>query len=161
MTPIAWPLVPLGRLLTKSDNWITLEPERQYRELTVRLWGRGVVERRLASGAEIAADRRLEVRAGQFVLSRIDARNGAFGLVPDSLDRAIVSNDFPVFTPDPARITPQFLGWMSKTAGFVDLCKAASEGTTNRVRLKEDPACCENGLPGGQAAGVAGSRMTL
>jgi type I restriction enzyme S subunit len=27
---------------------------------------------------------------------------------------------------------------MSKTHFFVDLCKAASEGTTNRVRLKED-----------------------
>jgi len=27
---------------------------------------------------------------------------------------------------------------MSKTNTFVDLCKAASEGTTNRVRLKED-----------------------
>ena len=27
---------------------------------------------------------------------------------------------------------------MSKTRGFVDLCRAASEGTTNRVRLKED-----------------------
>jgi type I restriction enzyme S subunit len=27
---------------------------------------------------------------------------------------------------------------MSKTADFVDLCQAASEGTTNRVRLKED-----------------------
>ncbi len=27
---------------------------------------------------------------------------------------------------------------MSKTKGFVDICKAASEGTTNRVRLKED-----------------------
>lgn len=27
---------------------------------------------------------------------------------------------------------------MSKTANFVEICKAASEGTTNRVRLKED-----------------------
>jgi len=27
---------------------------------------------------------------------------------------------------------------MSKTQSFVDICKAASEGTTNRVRLQED-----------------------
>ena len=33
---------------------------------------------------------------------------------------------------------PVFLAWMSKTATFVDLCRAASEGTTNRVRLKEE-----------------------
>ncbi len=77
------------------------------------------------------------MRPQQFILSRIDARNGAFGLVPDSLDGAVVSNDFPAFTPNSARLRPAFLGWMSKTRGFVDLCRAASEGTTNRVRLKE------------------------
>jgi len=78
------------------------------------------------------------VKAGQFILSRIDARNGAFGLVPDALDGAIVSNDFPVFTPNSSKVLPPFLGWMSKTHDFVNICKAASEGTTNRVRLQED-----------------------
>ncbi|MCH7614750.1 MAG: restriction endonuclease subunit S [Nitrospinae bacterium] len=78
------------------------------------------------------------VRENQFILSRIDARNGAFGLIPDSLDGAIVSNDFPVFNLDKAQIDPFFLNWMSKTNNFVDLCIAASEGTTNRVRLQED-----------------------
>jgi type I restriction enzyme S subunit len=106
--------------------------------VTVRLWGKGVVQRREVAGAEIAARRRLVVHSQQFILSRIDARNGAFGLVPDSLDGAVVSNDFPVFSPNPLRLLPSFLGWMSKTSGFVDLCMAASEGTTNRIRLKED-----------------------
>jgi len=35
-------------------------------------------------------------------------------------------------------LEPRFLEWLSKTSTFVDLCKAASEGTTNRVRLKEE-----------------------
>ena len=89
-------------------------------------------------GAAIAGAKRFVVRPQQFILSRIDARNGAFGLVPDSLDGAVVSNDFPAFTLNPSRILPAFLGWMSKTPRFVDLCRAASEGTTNRVRLKEN-----------------------
>jgi len=131
-------MVPLGEVLTKAEEWITLEPEKWYREVTVRLWGKGVVQRREVSGAEIAARRRLVVRSQQFILSRIDARNGALGLVPDSLDGAVVSNDFPVFTPNHSRILPAFLDWLSKTRRFVDLCKAASEGTTNRVRLVED-----------------------
>lgn len=132
------PMVPLGEVLTKAEEWIALKPEERYREVTVRLWGKGVVQRREVTGAEIAAKKRLVVRSQQFIVSRIDARNGAFGLVPDSLDGAVVSNDFPVFIPNPTRVLPSFLGWMSKTRGFVDLCKAASEGTTNRVRLKED-----------------------
>src|SRR5713226_5240467 len=102
----AWPLVPLGEILTKSEEWTSIKPDELYREVTVRLWGKGVVLRREVAGAEIAADRRLVVRAQQFILSRIDARNGAFGLVPDSLDGAVVSNDFPVFTPNPLRILP-------------------------------------------------------
>ena len=90
------------------------------------------------TGSEIVSSRRLAARTGQFILSRIDARNGAFGLVPDSLDGAVVSNDFPLFTPNPFRLLPAFLDWISKTNAFVEICKAASEGTTNRVRLQED-----------------------
>jgi type I restriction enzyme S subunit len=134
----AWPMVPLSEILAKPEESIALRPDERYKEVTVRLWGKGVVLRREVTGVEIAADRRTVVRSGQFILSRIDARNGAFGLIPDTLDRAIVTNDFPVFTPQASRIVPAFLGWMSKTHFFVDLCKAASEGTTNRVRLKED-----------------------
>ena len=133
-----WPQVPLGDVLIKSDDWVLPDPEQRYKEITIRLWGKGVTERREALGAEIGAARRLRVQRQQFILSRIDARNGAFGLVPDFLDGAVVSNDFPSFALHPERILPEFLEWLSKTHTFVDLCKAASEGTTNRVRLKED-----------------------
>ena len=132
------PTVPLGELLTKSENWVDIMPDQQYRQVTVRLWGKGVMLRGEVSGAEIAASRQLMVKPLQFILSRIDARNGAFGLIPEELDEAVVSSDFPVFTLDHSRISPKFLNWMSKTTDFVHLCKAASEGTTNRVRLKED-----------------------
>lgn len=130
--------VHLADILTRSEEWIDIRPDKQYRQVTVRLWGKGVVLRDEVSGAEIAADRRFVIRQQQFILSRIDARNGAFGIVPDSLDGAVVSSDFPVFTVDLSQILPEFLDWMSKTHNFVDLCKAASEGTTNRVRLKEE-----------------------
>lgn len=133
-----WSEVTLGDVLTKSDNWIDLQPDERYHQVTVRLWGKGVAQRAEVSGAEIAAGRQLAVHAGQFILSRIDARNGAFGLVPDSLDGAVVSNDFPTFAVNRQRVFPAYLGWLSRTSNFVDLCKAASEGTTNRVRLKED-----------------------
>lgn len=92
-----YPLVPLGDVLTKSEEWIELQPDRLYRQVTVRLWGQGVVQCNEVSGAEIAATKRLVARPQQFILSRIDARNGAFGIVPDSLDGAVVSNDFPTF----------------------------------------------------------------
>jgi len=133
-----WQEVSLGNLLEKSQAFITLEPLKSYQGVTVRLWGKGAVSRGWLQGSEIAAPRMLPVRPGQFIMSRIDARNGAAAVVPPELDGAVVSNDFPVFTPRRERLLPEYLGWYCKTGAFVDLCKQASEGTTNRVRLKEE-----------------------
>ncbi len=133
-----WPMVALGEVISKSDEWVNLKADETYREVTVKLWGKGVVQRREVVGAEIAASRRMLVRANQLILSRIDARNGAAGLVPTELDGAVVSNDFPVFNLNTARVEPKYFGWLTKTRDFVELCKAASEGTTNRVRLQEE-----------------------
>ncbi|MCX6841920.1 MAG: restriction endonuclease subunit S [candidate division WOR-3 bacterium] len=125
-------------MLTQSAEMVDILPDLGYQEVTVRLWGRGVVLRRRAEGAEMAAQRRSVVHTGQLLLSRIDARNGAIGLVPADLDGAVVSNDFPSFNLNPAKLLPAYVGWLSRTGDFVDRCKAASEGTTNRVRLDVD-----------------------
>ena len=132
-----WPIVRLGDVLTRSQESVTLEPDHRYREITVRLWGKGVVQRRALLGAEVATQRRFVARQGQFILSRIDARNGALGIVPAALDGAIVTNDFPLFSVNRQRLLPAYIGWACKAASFVDQCRRASEGTTNRVRLQE------------------------
>ncbi|MCP1848389.1 MULTISPECIES: restriction endonuclease subunit S [unclassified Bradyrhizobium] len=134
----AWPTVALGELLRRSERTIRLDSEATYREVTVRMNGKGVVERRQVQGREVAADRRHQAKSGQFIISRIDARHGASGLIPDKLDGAIVTNDFPLFDINTDRLDATFLNWISKTTSFVELCKAASEGTTNRVRLSEE-----------------------
>jgi type I restriction enzyme, S subunit len=95
-----------------------------------------------------AGTRRFVARSGQLILSRIDARNGAIGLVPPELDGALVSNDFPTFAIDKAGVNERFLSWITRALGFVELCRRASEGTTNRVRLQEDRfLALEIGLP--------------
>ena len=132
------PKVRLGEVLRRSMATIELQPDAAYREITVRLWGKGVVLRGVANGAATAGTRRFMAKAGQFILSRIDSRNGANGIVPLELDGAIVTNDFPLFDLSRERIDGSFLGWLGKTQGFVELCQQASEGTTNRVRLQEE-----------------------
>lgn len=132
-----WPKVPLCEILSRSSVTTSIEPEMTYQEITVKLWGKGVVERGQVSGAGIAGSKRFLAKTGQLILSRIDARNGALGIVPPSLEGAVVTNDFPLFNLDTARLLPAFLGWLVKTKDFVDLCRRASEGTTNRVRLQE------------------------
>ena len=134
----AWPKVALGELLRRSDEAAVLDPAAEYHEVTIKLWGKGVVSRGKLRGSDVVSVRRV-VRTNQLIMSKIDARNGAIGLVPPELDGAIVSNDFPSFEfRDPERCDAAFMGWLVRSAPFVELCKAASEGTTNRVRIKED-----------------------
>lgn len=134
----AWPKVALGELLRRSDESAVIDLAAEYHEVTIKLWGKGVISRGKVSGSDVVSVRRV-VRANQLILSKIDARNGAIGLVPPELDGALVSNDFPSFEfRDPNQCDAAFMGWLVRSAPFVELCKAASEGTTNRVRIKED-----------------------
>ena len=132
-----WPKVALGEILQRSVEAALLDPDREYHELTIRIWGKGIVSRGKVKGSDVVTQRRF-VRANQLVLSKIDARHGAIGLVPKELDGAIVSNDFPSFIVDENQVEPAFLGWLVRSGRFVELCKSSSEGTTNRVRIKED-----------------------
>jgi type I restriction enzyme, S subunit len=131
------PRARLGNLLSRSVDTIQPQPDTEYREISVRLWGKGVVERGRVSGAQIS-NRRFVASAGDFIISRIDARNGASGLVPQSLAGALVTNDFPLFKIDNHKLLPAFFEWLTRTRDFIELCKRASEGTTNRVRLSEE-----------------------
>lgn len=133
----AWPKVALGDLISRADETAVLDPLEQYHEVTIKLWGKGVLSRGKVLGRDVVSVRRV-VRENQLILSKIDARNGAIGLVPPELDGAIVSNDFPSFSfNDIEQCDPAFMGWLVRSAPFVELCKAASEGTTNRVRITQ------------------------
>ena len=133
-----WDRVSLGEVLTRSRETVTVDPHRTYKQVTVRMKHKGVILREEKSGAAIGTTRQFLARPGQFIISSIDARNGANGLIPEALAGAIVTNDFWLFNVDASRLYREWLDLYSSTPDFVDACTAASEGTTNRVRLKED-----------------------
>lgn len=132
-----WRRHKLADLLIRAGEAAHPAADTEYKEITIRLWGKGVIERGRISGAAVNG-RRFIARKNQFIASRIDARNGAMGVVPEFLDGALVTNDFPLFEVNQEHILPQYMGWLCRTPAFVDLCARASEGTTNRVRLKEN-----------------------
>ncbi len=133
-----WSKVVLGEVLTPRQETCVLHPEATYKEITVSLWGKGVRLRGQVLGSDISGTQRNVAHAGDFIISKIDARHGACGLVPMSLDGGVVTNDFPLFAIDAEIFSPRWLYWTSKSRVFVEKCRSASEGTTNRVRLKEE-----------------------
>lgn len=129
---------PLASVLTRVRDSVAIDPHETYRQVTVRLFHKGVVLRGEQPGSAIRTVRQWQVREGQVLLSRIDARNGAIGIVPAELNGAVVTNDFWAFAVNSQLAVPEFLDAYLGTTDFVEACKAASEGTTNRVRLQPE-----------------------
>ena len=133
-----WRQVPLGEVFTQVFDEVRVDDDTPYKQVTVRLHGKGAILRREVSGSEIKTKRQFNVKAGQLVYSRIDARYSAIAIIPNDLDGAIVSNDFPVFNICTDLLESAYLEYYVKTHSFQQDCAIESSGTTKRTRLKED-----------------------
>lgn len=134
----SWPVVALGDVLRRMKDEVLVRDGQSYGRLTIRMNGRGILPRDRLDGAEIGTKRQFAVRAGQLVLSKIDARNGAFGILPVQCDGAIITGNFWAFDSDDKALVPEFLDYMTRTPTFLDFCVRSSEGSTNRRYLQED-----------------------
>ncbi len=134
----SYSLRPIGSFLLRSRNEIAVQDDTTYQRLTVRWYSQGIVLRDMAKGQDIGTKRQFQVKTGQFVLSRIDARHGAMGMVPPEFDGAIITNDFPAYDLDLTIINPRFFVLITSTAAFMRFCQNCSTGTTNRQRLDEE-----------------------
>lgn len=130
-------LRPIGSFLLRSRNEIQIQDNELYQRLTVRWYSQGVVLRDTATGKDIGTKRQFQVQAGQFLLSRIDARHGAMGMVPSEFAGAIITSDFPAYDLDLEIVNPRFFVLVTSTAAFRRFCQNCSTGTTNRQRLDE------------------------
>lgn len=129
--------VPLSEVLMRATNTISVVDTQIYRQVTVHMHNQGLSLRQERFGNEIKTKKQNVIRSMQFIFSKIDARNGAMGLVPPELNEAIVSNDFPVFEVDFHRLHPDFLNYYSASEPFASACIEKSKGTSNRKRLNE------------------------
>lgn len=136
-----FPMARIGDFLVKNRDVIEVQDDVEYKQVTLKINNGGVVPRNngeTTKGSKIGTKRQHVVHAGQFIMSKIDARNGAYGIVPEELEGAIVTNDFPVFNVDAQKIIPQFLVLVSTTDKFVEFARKCSSGTTNRKRIDID-----------------------
>jgi restriction endonuclease S subunit len=128
-------LVRIGEFLHKSRNQILIENGKKYQRVTIKINNGGVISRDVALGENIGTKQQFIVSEGQFLMSKIDARNGAFGIVPKELEGAIVTNDFPAFEVNQKIINPEFLVLITTTKEFIKFAQSCSSGTTNRQRI--------------------------
>lgn len=127
----------IGDILTRHKTPVVVEDDVTYKQVTIRTNYKGVVLRGTRNGATIGTKNQWRVSAGQFILSRIDARNGAFGIIPEELEGAIVTNDFLAFDINEDEVEREFFNLFLQSPVFLDACIKASRGNTNRKRVDE------------------------
>ena len=130
--------VKIGDLIHRSSELVTIKDDILYTQITLKTNGGGAVLRDKKLGKDIGTKKQYHAKEGQFIMSKIDARNGAFGVVSKELDNAIVTGDFPLFDVDTKRINPVYLYLLSATKPFVQYAQSCSRGTTNRQRIDID-----------------------
>jgi type I restriction enzyme S subunit len=131
-------LVKIGDFLRRNKTAIEVIDTNRYKRVTIRTNNGGVYLRDIEEGRKIGTKNQFLVKKGQFLLSKIDARNGAFGVVPEEVDGAIITGNFWTFDVDFSKINPHFLALLTTTPEFIKFSENASNGTTNRHYLQED-----------------------
>lgn len=134
---LQWNEVSIGSVLKRHKDEILIEDGTKYKRLRIQVKGRGIAIRDEKDGAEIGTKRQFIVHAGQFVLSKIDARNGAFGIAPEEADGAVITGNFWAYEVDRSLIDPRFLHHLTRSDAFISFCSRSSPGATNRRYLQE------------------------
>ena len=75
---------------------------------------------------------------GDIVFSKIDARNGAIGVLQETIAKAVVTSEFPVFVPEPDRLDGEFVKLVLRTGSFLAALHAKASGTSGRKRIAPD-----------------------
>lgn len=132
-----YPLVRIGDFLTRNKTSVDIKDNKIYKRATIRVRNGGIYLRDTQEGQNIGTKKQFLIREGQFLLSKIDARNGAFGVVPEELDCGIITSNFWTFDVDYSIINPHYLTLLTTTSQFLDFCEQASNGSTNRHYLQE------------------------
>jgi len=130
----AWPLVPLGEVVTHRKEFIRINDLETYKRCRVQLHAQGIVLRDIVPGAEIKTKEQQICRAGEFLVAEIDAKVGGFGIVPESLDGAIVSSHYFLFVLDETILDRRFLDFFVRTPAFRE--QVSAQGSTNYAAIR-------------------------
>jgi len=128
----------IGDFLTRYKESETVKDDVTYKQVTIGTNYKGVRLRGTKLGTDIGTKNQWLVKAGQFILSRIDARNSAFGIIPEELEGALVTNDFLAYDVNEDEVDRDFFNAFLQSPQFLEACIKASRGNTNRKRVQEE-----------------------
>ena len=133
-----WQNLKLGSFLKRHYDSVQIDDFVKYKRITIKTKGQGIDIRDEVEGVEIGTKNQFKVKTNQFLLSKIDAMNGAFGIVPEQCNGGIITGNFWAYDIDENFILRDYLSLLSIQQVFTKFSIEASEGTTNRKYLREE-----------------------
>ena len=130
--------VHIGKHIYRRKDAMKVENGNHYKRITIKTNNGGVVVRDIASGNAIKTKDQYYIKTGQLAVSKIDARNGAFGAVPMEADKAIITGNFWVYDVDDTKANIQYLILIFSSQKFVQAWQDCSNGSGNRLYLQEN-----------------------
>lgn len=102
-------------------------------KLTVKLWGKGVYEKNEVGSVNTQYFTR---HAGQFIYSKLDFLNCAFGVVPEELESFETTADLPAFDCD--GVNPHFMFYTAIQPSFYEKNGMIADGSRKAKRIHVD-----------------------
>ena len=97
--PLNWEMKAIGDVFNVVERPLKMESDTPYRRVTVKRRYAGIELRDVRRGEEIKVKNQFLIKAGDFLISERQIVHGACGIVPRSLDGALVSNEYLVLEP--------------------------------------------------------------
>jgi len=127
----------ISDFLIRIKNQILIEDGTLYKRVTVSGNHKGVKQRDEILGATIGTKKQFTIKGEDFILSKIDARNGAFGIIPQELDKAIITGNFWTYSVDTNIVDTEWFFYFTHSYNFIQICIESSTGSTHRKYLDE------------------------
>lgn len=127
-----WEVVELGSLFNLNHTNERIDLFDKNKVLTVKLHTLGVVKNErtdtLSGGANY-----FHRRAGDFIFSKIDFLNGAFGIIPQELDGFCSSSDIPTFSFKKESNPEFFIYWLKANYLNLNIERTGTSNTLKRI----------------------------
>ena len=92
----AWQRRIIDDIVTIVERPVVLDDEKSYQLVTVKRRNEGIISRGFLKGRDILVKNYFELRTGDYLISKRQVIHGANGIVPENLDKAVVSNEYMV-----------------------------------------------------------------
>lgn len=128
----SYPMLPLAEVLVARHEPVRVDGVLgDWQAITIKFSGEVLPRDRADAfkGAMFAA------YPGDLAFSKIDARNGAVGLIPDSIAKAVVTSEYPVFTPKADKLRAAYLHHLLRAEHFKADLQSKASGTSGRKRV--------------------------